>query len=74
MSFKTFIYYCALCGGWAGFLAWAVVHLAGLGGRASTLNPTLRACLTGGVLGLTVAAAVGAMDALLNAVQNDVIR
>src|SRR5947209_7243277 len=25
MSFKVFIYYCALCGGWAAFLAWAVV-------------------------------------------------
>jgi hypothetical protein len=68
MSFKTFIYYCALCGGWAAFLAWALVYVAGLGGRTSTLPPIARACLTGGVLGLAVAAAVGTMDALLNAV------
>ena len=22
MSFKLFVYYCALCGGWAGFMSW----------------------------------------------------
>ena len=25
MSFKLFIYYCALCGGWAAFLAWVAL-------------------------------------------------
>jgi Inner membrane component of T3SS, cytoplasmic domain len=72
MSFKTFIYYCALSGGWAAFLAWAFLHATGLGGKqpAEWLknNELLRACFTGAVLGLLVAAAVGAMDALLNAV------
>ncbi len=28
MSFQHFIYYCALCGGWAAFLTWAVVGLS----------------------------------------------
>ena len=30
MSFRLFIYYCALCGGWAAFLAWAVVQASGI--------------------------------------------
>jgi Inner membrane component of T3SS, cytoplasmic domain len=69
MSFKTFIYYCALSGGWAAFLAWAFLHVTRIGGKASAIETTtLRDCLTGAVLGLLVSAAVGAMDALLNAV------
>ena len=64
MSFKLFIYYCALCGGWAAFAAWAVVQ--GLGIR--TVEPAfLRVVLVGGILGALVAGAVGMMDALLNA-------
>lgn len=30
MSFKNFIYYCAICGGWAAFLAWGVTEMMGL--------------------------------------------
>ena len=33
MSFKLFIYYCALCGGWAAFLAWGLVQWLGVGDR-----------------------------------------
>jgi hypothetical protein len=65
MSFKTFIYYCALCGGWAAFLAWGVVFLAKI---RDTDSLFLRAALIGGLLGLLVAGAVGTVDALLNAV------
>jgi hypothetical protein len=64
MSFKLFIYYCALCGGWAAFLTWAILAATGLRGHVS---PYLWATLTGGLLGLLVASAVGAVDALLNA-------
>jgi hypothetical protein len=65
MSFKLFIYYCALCGGWAAFLAWAVLAATGLRGH---VPPYLWATMTGGLLGLLVAAAIGTADALLNAV------
>ncbi len=68
MSFKAFIYYCALSGGWAAFVVWAIVQNLGIAGTSATLNPFLSVPLTGGILGLFVAAAVGAMDAILNAV------
>jgi len=68
MSFKGFIYYCALSGGWAAFIVWALVHTLAIAGRAATMNPLLSVPLTGGILGLFIGAAVGAMDALLNAV------
>ena len=64
MSFKLFIYYCALLGGWAAFLAWGLVQLTIRG----HLSPIPYACLTGGILGLLVAGAIGAVDAALNAV------
>ncbi len=65
MSFKLFIYYCALCGGWAAFLVWGVVQGAGV----RNLTPLwVRAMLTGAMLGGLVAGAVGLLDALLNAV------
>lgn len=65
MSFRLFIYYCAICGGWAAFLTWGILEATGLRGRA---NHYLWAALTGGLLGAIVAAAIGAVDALLNAV------
>jgi hypothetical protein len=69
MSFKTFIYYCALCGGWAAFVAWCVAAGWGVEAKDETFAATARATtLIAGLLGLLVATAVGAMDALLNAV------
>jgi len=72
MSFKLFIYYCAVCGGWAAFLAWMIVCvLGGLETDPRTLfgsRPFLKTALIASVLGLLVAAGVGAVDALLNAV------
>jgi hypothetical protein len=65
MSFKLFIYYCALCGGWAAFLAWGVAQ--GTGFRMVE-NLYARAALIGGTLGLLVAGAIGAVDAFQNAV------
>lgn len=68
MSFRSFIYYCAVWGGWASFVAWAIVHCLGIAGKTSRIESALiSAGLTGMVIGMTVAAAVGAMDALLNA-------
>jgi hypothetical protein len=65
MSFRLFIYYCAVCGGWAAFLAWAVVWGVGINDVAS---PLLRAGLIGAVVGGLVAGAIGFVDARLNAV------
>jgi hypothetical protein len=65
MSFKLFIYYCAVGGGWAAFLAWAIVQGADIRGIGSL---PLRATLIGAVLGALVAGAIGLVDALLNAV------
>jgi hypothetical protein len=65
MSFKLFIYYCALGGGWAAFLAFAVVQVTV---RRPETNVWVRAVVTGGLLGLLVAGAVGLIDAILNAV------
>jgi hypothetical protein len=65
MSFRLFIYYCAVCGGWAAFVTWGILEATGLRGR---VNPYLWSALTGGLLGMIVAAALGAVDALLNAV------
>jgi hypothetical protein len=70
MSFKVFIYYCALCGGWAAFLAWGIASAAGAGeGQSIGLgHQLLRVTLRGGLLGMFVAAAIGWLDARLNAV------
>jgi hypothetical protein len=65
MSFKLFIYYCALCGGWAAFLAWALVAYLGI---PAVRSDFLRAILIGGVLGALLAAALGTVDGFLNAV------
>jgi hypothetical protein len=65
MSFKLFIYYCAICGGWAAFLTWAVVQAAGV---LAVENVYLEAALIAALLGLLVAGAVGGVDALQNAV------
>jgi predicted membrane-bound spermidine synthase len=64
MSFKLFIYYCALCGAWAAFLTWGLVQGLGVGAVDSAF---LRVILIGGILGALVAGAVGMMDAILNA-------
>jgi len=64
MSFRLFVYYCALLGGWAAFLSWGVSQ--GLGIR-DIGNMYLRAGLIAAVLGVLVAGAIGLVDALLNA-------
>ena len=65
MSFKKFIYYCALCGGWAAFVAWLALWLIHV---VDIKEPFLKTPLIAGFLGLLVAAGVGAVDAKLNAV------
>ena len=72
MSFKLFIYYCALCGGWAALIAWAFAWcMGGTSTDPRTLfgsSAFLKTILIASLLGLLVAAAIGALDAMLNAV------
>jgi hypothetical protein len=63
MSFKLFIYYCAVCGGWAALVGW----LLGRGLLAPLSEDTsavAKAMLQGLSLGLTVALALGFVDIL----------
>jgi hypothetical protein len=62
MSFKLFIYYCAICGGWAALAGWAL-GLA-LGGIAD--NPLFRVMIEGLCVGMLVALALGFVDILWN--------
>jgi hypothetical protein len=59
MSFRLFIYYCAFCGGWAAFLAWAF-------GRPVSSDSIPGAGFKGLLLGMLIAAGLGLVDALLN--------
>jgi hypothetical protein len=69
MSFRLFIYYCALCGAWAALFVWLLVTLTGLAGEASDKWVIIRhSTMIGAVLGLFLAAVVGLLDALLNSV------
>ncbi len=58
MSFRLFIYYCALCGSGGAFLGWA------LGRPISLSNAVLTQGIKGMVLGLAVTFALGLVDAL----------
>jgi hypothetical protein len=60
MSFRLFIYYCALCGAWAALVGWAL-------GRAARFDhPILDAGLKGLCLGLFVALVLSVVDSLWN--------
>src|SRR2546421_1608568 len=60
MSFRLFIYYCALCGGGGGFAGWAMGRL--LHGATPLLDAGLKALL----FGMPVALALSLVDALCN--------
>jgi hypothetical protein len=65
MTFRLFIYYCALGGGWAAFLAWGLLALFGV---ASVESKSLgQTALVGAFLGLLVAASLSLVDSILNA-------
>jgi Inner membrane component of T3SS, cytoplasmic domain len=61
MSFKLFVYYCALCGAWAGFFSWVFVN-ALFWVSSDLVKQTLIGCL----LGFFLAAAIALVDAWLN--------
>src|SRR5262245_12893543 len=60
MSFRLYVYYCALCGGWAALVGW-------IAGRAYHLDhPLAAAGLKGLWLGLFVALGLSMLDAAWN--------
>src|SRR5215467_8796415 len=58
MSFRLFIYYCAICGGWAALAGWA------LGRQLAPSGGVEESAIKGLFLGLAVALGVGLVDAL----------
>src|SRR5260370_25502106 len=60
MSFRLFIYYCAICGAWAAFVGWCLGRQAPF---AEDEHPYLLQGLKAFLLGLTVAMALGVVDA-----------
>jgi hypothetical protein len=60
MSFRLFVYYCALCGSVAAFVGWFLGRLPG------RLPPVVEAGLKGLLLGLMLSAALSFLDSLWN--------
>jgi Inner membrane component of T3SS, cytoplasmic domain len=60
MSFRLFIYYCALCGGWAAFFGWAIGRVLSPTGEVGSAG------IKGAFLGLAVALGLSIVDALWN--------
>ncbi|MBM4069524.1 MAG: FHA domain-containing protein [Planctomycetes bacterium] len=58
MSFRLFVYYCALCGGWAGFVGWMLGRLIHPDGNLA------RAGIRGMFLGMMIAFGLGLVDAV----------
>ena len=58
MSFRLFVYWCALCGGWAAALGWALGQVVAAGDSLGGTG------LKGMFLGLFIALALGLVDAL----------
>jgi hypothetical protein len=68
VSFRLFIYYCALCGGCAAYLGWALGYLL-----SGVDHHVARAALRGFYLGLMVALGLGLVDALWNTARGQVL-
>ena len=64
MSYRILVYYCAMCGGVAAFVAWILSMALDLNGVHSNLFHSL---VLSGILGFTVAGALATVDSLLNA-------
>jgi hypothetical protein len=70
MSFRLFIYYCAICGGWAALVGWVLGRLAPI---TEEEHPYVLQGLKALLLGLTVALALGVVDAIWNVPLNRVV-
>lgn len=61
MSFRLFIYYCALCGAWAALFGWAFGRML-----SDVDNDIAKAGIRGFFLGFFVSLALGLVDAFMN--------
>lgn len=70
MSFKRFIYFCMICGGWAAFMVWGLAAVFQLFevDRTKWGLTLFKAAATGALLGLFIATIIGFLDAMMNAV------
>jgi hypothetical protein len=67
MSFRLFVYYCAVCGGWAGLLGWAVGLAFGFVLHKLHVESTMvDALVRATCVGMSVALSLGAIDGLWN--------
>ncbi len=58
MSFRLFVYWCALCGGWAAFVGWSVGRFVAHGDSLGSTG------IKGMFLGMLIALALGVVDAV----------
>ena len=65
MSFRLFIYYCALCGGWAAFLTWGLVRF--IAQTTPTTGVVVQAALRSGISGAPLPAAISFVSPVLHA-------
>jgi hypothetical protein len=63
MSFRLFVYYCAVCGGWFALLGWGLGRLLAPGG-AEEAGGLFRTLVRGLALGMMVAFGLGLVDGL----------
>src|SRR5437762_11018728 len=66
MSFRLFIYYCALCGAWAALVGWALGRTLFRDQETDGDNPIFAAGVKGLCLGLFVSLVLSGVDALWN--------
>jgi len=70
MSFKLFIYYCAVCGGWAAFLGWGLQDLLHFQKKFEN-DKVFQTMSISSLVGLVLASAVGTLDALANSIRSE---
>lgn len=66
MSFRIFVYYCAVAGAWAGFLGWVLGRMLAPAGGSHYVPMVLRTIVLGMCLGLCVSAGLSFLDAYFN--------
>src|ERR1019366_5954947 len=66
MSFRLFVYYCALGGAWAGFIGWILGRTLATDGSDTYFAMVLRTSLIGMSLALTITLGLSFLDATFN--------
>src|SRR5438270_243582 len=64
MSFRLFVYYCALGGAWSGFVGWLLGMILAPNMGTSDFSYVLRTSVTGMLLGFSVAFGLSFLDAV----------